>query len=73
MAIFHSYISLDLQLCLLERERRFKRLCPLCQLLDSHWKIGLLVLSLLKQITVCLVRESRYKLREKIDISSFNA
>ena len=48
MAIFCSCISLDLQLCLVGRGEGFKELCPLCQLSDSHWRIGSLVLSLLK-------------------------
>jgi len=48
MAIFCSCISLDLQLCLVRRGEEFERLCLLCQLLDSCWRIGLLVLSLLK-------------------------
>ena len=72
MAIFCSYIGLNLQLCLVERGRGFERLCLLHQLLDSHWRIGLLVLSLLKQIAVCLVRESRYRPRRGIDASSSN-
>jgi len=48
MAIFCSCVGLDLQLCLVGRGEGFEGLCPLCQLLDSHWWIGLLVLSLLK-------------------------
>ena len=56
-----------------EKEEEFKRLCPLHQLSDSYWRIGLLVLSLLKQMAVCLVGESRYRLRGGIDASSSNA
>ena len=67
MTIFCSCIGLDLQLCLVERGGEFERLCPLCQLLDSHWRIGLLVLSLLKWIAVCLVREFKYRLKRGID------
>jgi len=70
MAIFCSCVGLDLQLCFVEREGGFEGLSPLCQLSDSHWRIGLLVLSLLKWMAVCLVRESRYRLRGGIDASS---
>ena len=59
VAIFCSCVGLDLQLCFVERGGEFEGLCPLHQLSDSHWRIGLLVLSLLKQMAVYLVRESR--------------
>ena len=59
VAIFCSCVGLDLQLCFVERGGGFEGLCPLHQLSDSHWRIGLLVLSLLKQMAVYLVRESR--------------
>jgi len=73
MAIFCSYVGLDLQLCLIERGGGFEGLCLLCQLSNRCWRIGLLVLSLLKWMAVCLVRESRYRPREGIDASSSNA
>jgi len=72
MAIFCSYVGLDLQLCLVGRGGGFEGLCSLYQLLDNYWKIGLLVLSLLKQMAVCLVREFKYRLRGGIDASSSN-
>jgi len=72
MAIFCSYVVLDLQLCLVERGEGFEGLYPLCQLLDSYWWIGLLVLSLLKWIAVFLVRKFKYKPREGINASSSN-
>ena len=72
-AIFCSCIGLDLQSCLVRRGGGFERLCPLHQLLDSCCRIGLLVLSLLKQMAVCLVREFKYRLRGGIDASSSNA
>jgi len=70
VAIFCSYVGLNLQLCFVERGGGFERLCPLCQLSNSPWRMGLLVLSLLKQMAVCLVREFRYRLRGGIDASS---
>jgi len=70
VAIFCSCVGLDLQLCFVGREGGFEGLCPSCQLSDSCWRIGLLVLSLLKQMVVCLVRESRYRLRGGIGASS---
>jgi len=71
VAIFCSCVGLDLQLCFVRRGGGgFEGLCPSHQLSDSHWRIGLLVLSLLKQIAVCLVRESRYRPRGGIDASS---
>ena len=73
MAIFYSYVGLDLQLCLIGRGGEFERLCSLHQLSDRCWRIGLLVLSLLKWMAVYLVRESRYRPRERIDASSSNA
>ena len=73
VAIFCSCVGLDLQLCFVGRGGGFEGLCPLCQLSDSHWRIGLLVLSLLKRIAVCLVRESRYRPRGGINASSSNA
>jgi len=73
MAIFCSCVGLDLQLCLVERGGGFEGHCPLCQLLYSCWMMGLLVLSLLKQMAVCPVKESRYRLREGIDASSSSA
>ena len=42
------------------------------KLLDSHWRIGLLMLSLLKRMAVCLVREFKYRLRGGIDAFSSN-
>ena len=72
MAVFCSYVGLDLQLCLVGKEEEFKKLYPLHQLSDSHWRIGLLVLSLLKQMVVCLVRKSRYRLRGEINASISN-
>jgi len=48
MAIFCSCVGLDLQLYLVKRGGGFEGLCPLHQLSDSHWRMGLLVLSLLK-------------------------
>jgi len=73
IAVFCSYIGLDLQLCLVGRGEGFERLCSSYQLSDSYWRIGLLVLSLLKQMAIYLVRESRYRLREEIYASSSNA
>ena len=73
MAIFCSCVGLDLQLCFVRRGGGSEGLCPSCQLSDSSWRIGLLVLSLLKQIAVCLVRESRYRPRGGIDASSSSA
>jgi len=73
VAIFCSYVDLDLQLYFVGRGERFEGLCPLCQLSNSCWRIGLLVLSLLKQMAVCLVRESRYRPRGGIDASSSSA
>jgi len=70
MAIFCSCVGLDLQLCFVERGEGFEGLCPSHQLSDSRWRIGLLVLSLLKWMAVCLVRESRYRPRGRIDASS---
>jgi len=72
IAIFCNCVSLDLQLCLVGRGGGFEGLCPLCQLSDSHWRMGLLVLSLLKQMAVYLVREFKYRLRGGIDASSSN-
>ena len=62
MAIFCSYVSLNLQLCLVRRGGGFEELYPLLQLSDSYWRMGLLVLSLLKWMAVCLVREFKYRL-----------
>ena len=59
VAIFCSCVGLDLQLCFVGRGGGFEGLCSSCQLSDSCWRIGFLVLSLLKQMAVCLVRESR--------------
>ena len=73
MAIFYSCISLNLQLCFVGRGEGFEGHCSSCQLSNSHWRIGLLVLSLLKWIAVCLVRESRYRPREEINASSSSA
>ena len=73
VAIFCSCVGLDLQLCFVGRGEEFEELCSLYQLSDSHWRIGLLVLSLLKQMAVCLVRESRYSPRGGIDTSSSSA
>jgi len=73
VAIFCSCVGLDLYLCFVGRGEGFEELCPLYQLSDSRWRIGLLVLSLLKQMAVCLVRESRYRLRRGIDASSSSA
>ena len=70
VAIFCSCVGLDLQLCFVGRGGGFEGLCPLRQLSDSRWRIKLLVLSLLKWMAVCLVRESRYRPREGIDTSS---
>ena len=72
MAIFCSYVGLNLQLCLVGRGEEFEELCPLCQLSDSCQRIGLSVLSLLKQIAVCLVRKFKYRLKGEIDASSSN-
>jgi len=36
MAVFCSYVGLDLQLCLVGKEEEFKKLYPLHQLSDSH-------------------------------------
>jgi len=72
MAIFCSCVGLNLQLYLVERGEGFKRLCLLHQLSDSHWRMGLLVLSLLKYMAICLVREFKYRLREEIDASNSN-
>jgi len=69
VAIFCSCIGLNLQLCFIGRKGGFEGLCPLYQLSNSYWRIRLLVLSLLKQMAVCLVRESRYRLRRGIDAS----
>ena len=73
MAIFCSCIDLDLQLCLVDRGGEFEGLCLLHQLSDKCWRIELLVLSLLKQMAVYLIREFRYRPRERIDASSSNA
>ena len=73
VAIFCSCVGLDLQLCFVGRRGGFEELCPLCQLSNSYWRIGLLVLSLLKQMAVYLVRESRYRLRGRIDAFSSSA
>ena len=73
MAIFCSCVGLDLQLCFVRRGGGFEGFCPLHQLSDSHWRIGLLVLSLLKWMAVYLVRESRYRQRGGIDASSSSA
>ena len=73
VAIFCSCVGLDLQLCFVGRGGGFERLYPSHQLSNSRWRIGLLVLSLLKQMAVCLVRESRYRLRGGIDASSSSA
>ena len=73
VAIFCSCVGLDLQLCFVGRGGGFEGLCPSRQLSDSRWRIGLLVLSLLKQMAVCLVRESRYRPRGGIDASSSSA
>ena len=70
MVIFFSCIGLDLQLCFVERGGGFEGFCSSCQLSDSYWRIRLLVLSLLKWMAVCLVRESRYRLRGGINVSS---
>ena len=48
MIVFHSCIGLDLQLYLVGKKEESERLYLLCQLLDSHWRIELLILSLLK-------------------------
>ena len=45
---FCSCVGLDLQLYLVRKKEGFKELCLPYQLSDSHWRIGLLVLSLLK-------------------------
>jgi len=73
VAIFCSCVGLDLQLCFVGRGGGFEELCLSHQLSDSHWRIGLLVLSLLKQMAVCLVREFRYRLRGGINASSSSA
>jgi len=73
MAIFCSCVGLDLQLCLVGKGGGFEGLYPFHQLLDSHCRMGLLVLSLLKQMAVCLVREFKYRLRGGIGASSSNA
>ena len=73
IAVFYSYVGLDLQLCSVGRGEGFEKLCSSCQLSDSYWRIGLLVLSLLKQMAICLVRESKYRPREEIYASSSNA
>ena len=73
VAIFCSCVGLDLQLYFVGRGERFEGLCLSCQLSNSCWRIGLLVLSLLKQMAVCLVRESRYRPRGGIDASSSSA
>ena len=73
VAIFCSCVGLDLQLCFVGRGGGFEGLCSLRQLSDSCWRIGLLVLSLLKWMAVCLVRESRYRPRGGIDASSSSA
>ena len=73
MVIFCSCVGLDLQLCFVGRGGGFERLCPSHQLSDSHWRIGLLVLSLLEWMAVCLVRESRYRPRGGIDAFSSSA
>ena len=72
MAIFYSCVGLNLQFYLVRRRGEFERLCPLRQLSDSHWRMGLLMLSLLKWMAVCLVREFRYRLRRGIDASNSN-
>jgi len=72
VAIFCSCIGLDLQLCLVGRKGEFEGLCPLYYLSDSCWRIGLLVLSLLKWMAVYLVREFKYRPRERINASSSN-
>ena len=72
MAIFCSCVGLNLQLCLVKKAGEFEKLCPPCQLSDRYWRIRLLVLSLLKQMAVCLVKKSRYRPRRKINAFSSN-